>query len=291
MPFKCNFFIVGAPKCGTTTLARYLADNPKVCFSNPKEVNYFSASDIKAQNLYYSDAIIQNLDEYHRAFQPGPEAEVYGEGSVSYLFYPGVPEKIYEYNSAAKIIVMLRDPVDRAFSHYLMDFRLGYVKNTFEEVFRNRQSFPAHFQQYFLLGLYGEQIERYIARFGQDNVLILKDSELRDSPELTLDKVFSFLGVGSDGVAVGARSHNEYKAARNKIVEQFYKSHFMRVLMRRLLSRNLQSRLKSLLFTQKDKPVLGAEFRAELQEFYRADMERLSGIVGSDYPKEWLNSA
>lgn len=288
MQCKCDFFIVGAPKAGTTTLARYLNDSPEICFSIPKEVNYFSGDEIKSQSLYYADPIITSIEEYRGVFQPVAGNRLFGEGSVSYLFYPDVPRKIHEYNPSAKIIAMVRDPAERAFSHYLMDSRLGYLKASFEEVFYNKDEFPMHYQQYFSLGLYGEQIERYINVFGREQVLVLSDSDLRDSPEKTLGLVFSFLGVDRENICFGERAHNEYKAARSPIVEYLYQSHAMRVLMRILLSRRLQSWLKGYLFTKKDKPVVDDTFRRELQEFYRDDINRLSMLLGRDFSRDWL---
>ena len=148
---KVNTFIVGAAKCATTSLYRYLANHPDVFMSTPKELNYFSATELKNQELYYNEKVISNLGDYEEIFHNADAdgKKILGEASVSYLFYPSVPKKIFEYNKNAKIIIILRNPIERAFSHYLMDERLGYVNIGFEEIFKSKDQNPLYFQQYF----------------------------------------------------------------------------------------------------------------------------------------------
>ncbi len=283
-----EFFVVGAPKCGTTTLCRYLEDHPEVCFSSPKEVNYFSSDDLKRQYLYYAEPVVENLEDYHAVFQGGGSNCIYGEGSVSYLYYPAVASKIYKYNPSAKIIAMVRNPVDRAFSHYLMDKRLGYVEKTFEHIFNNPGDNVNHFQQYFSLGLYAEQLQRYVDVFGVERVKVYSDQELRHHSNDVLGNVCEFLGIKQDISMPTGRAHNEYKAPNNWLVARLYKMYSMRALMRQLLPRKIQSVLKDVLFSKSGKPQLEPAFRRELQEFYRSDVERLSLLLGKDYPLEWL---
>ena len=130
---KVDFFIVGAAKSGTTSLYYYLNEHPEIEMSTQKETDFFSDSAIQKQGLYYGENRINTLEKYHNLF-PTTQEKKYGEASVSYLFYEDVPEKIKAYNSKGKIIIMLRNLVDRAFSHYLMDYRLGLISSTLEEV-------------------------------------------------------------------------------------------------------------------------------------------------------------
>ena len=82
---------------------------------------------------------IETSEKYHNLFSDKKDEEIFGESSVSYLYYPEVPKRIKEYNTEAKIIIMLRNPVDRAFSHYLMDSRLGLLSDKFEDVFNKKK--------------------------------------------------------------------------------------------------------------------------------------------------------
>ena len=134
---KVDFFIVGAPKAGTTSLYHYLNEHPQVEMSLQKEPDYFSEAAIQEQGIYYGKNRIDTEEKYNTLFNTQKKDVIFGEGSVSYLFYPTVAQDIKAYNSMAKIIIMLRNPIDRAFSHYLMDFRLGLLSDRFKDVFNN----------------------------------------------------------------------------------------------------------------------------------------------------------
>ena len=124
---KVDFFIVGAPKAGTTSLYHYLNEHPEISMSSQKEPDYFSDADIQNEGMYYGKNRIDTIKKYHSLFDDNSESKLKGEASVSYLFYKNVPQKIKAYNPDSKIIIMLRNPIERAFSHYLMDYRLGLV--------------------------------------------------------------------------------------------------------------------------------------------------------------------
>ena len=184
---KVDFFIVGAPKAGTTSLYHYLNEHPQVEMSLQKEPNYFSDKAIQSQDLYYNKNRIDTEEKYNRLFNFQKKDVIFGEGSVSYLFYPAVAQEIKKYNPIAKIIIMLRNPVDRAFSHYLMDFRLGLVSERFEDVFHEKQGLK--FQQYFLLGNYYSQVKRYIDEFSKENVHLIWYSDFKKDAEKEIKNI------------------------------------------------------------------------------------------------------
>lgn len=284
---KCDFFIVGAPKCGTTSLNRYLGLHPSLCLSNPKEVNYFSASDIKAQGLYYKEKLIEDAESYAGCFSHSREGDLLGEGSVSYLYYKAVPGNIYDYNPCAKIIIILRDPVDRAFSHYLMDRRLGYVSESFSNIFSNSTKYPVHYQQYFSLGKYFEQVKRYVDFFGRDQVFIINDVDLKCSTVQVLRGVCGFLGVEFCEEMYTEKSHNEYKVPRNFIVSKLYESYFLRSAVQRLIPKVMQDKVKSILFSSGGKPVLGSELNRKLNAYFEEDRKLLAKLISDDFPLRW----
>ena len=130
---KVDFFIVGAPKAGTTSLYYYLNEHPEIVMSTQKETDFFSDESLQKQRLYYGKNRIETIEKYHALFRQKQD-KIYGEASVSYLFYEDVPKKIKTYNPKAKIIIMLRNPTDRAFSHYLMDYRLGLLSTSLDRI-------------------------------------------------------------------------------------------------------------------------------------------------------------
>ena len=142
---KVNTFIVGAPKAGTTSLHYYLNQHADVSMSSVKEPNFFSSKEV--ESLFYNSKCIDDSNDYHGLFSK-EKRQIIGEASVSYLYYEKVPNRIHDYNSEAKIIIMLREPVERSFSHYLMDYRLGFCSVKLEDIIANPQIYPQFFQQY-----------------------------------------------------------------------------------------------------------------------------------------------
>ena len=136
-----TFFIVGAPKAGTTSLYHYLEEHPEVYMSPIKETNFFSSKQMQEQELYYDATPIQSKNQYLELFKDVSQEKQVGEASVSYLYYTGVAKKILEFNPKAKIVIMLRNPVDRAFSHFLMDKRLGLSISSFMDVIQEPKNF------------------------------------------------------------------------------------------------------------------------------------------------------
>ncbi len=126
-----NFFIVGAPKSGTTALSDYLRDHPNIFFSEPKEPHYF-AQDFEKYRL------TKTLEEYLSLFDEStPNHLAIGEGSVFYLFSSVALKKIYEFDPQAKIIVMLRNPVDLVYSfHSQQLFSADEDEQSFEKAWR-----------------------------------------------------------------------------------------------------------------------------------------------------------
>ena len=108
---------------------------------------FISDKEIIDQGLYYGSSRINTSQKYHNLFKGEKDEKIFGESSVSYLFYPEVSKRIRNYNSESKIIIMLRNPVDRAFSHYLMDCKLGLISDRFEDIFNKKEGLK--FQQYF----------------------------------------------------------------------------------------------------------------------------------------------
>ena len=259
-----NFIIVGAPKAGTTSLYHYLSEHPRVFMSEPKEVNFFSKDEIEAQGLYYKDYKAKHLDEYKKLFSEVKDEKAVGEGSVSYLFYPETPAKIKNILPDAKIIMLLRDPVARGYSHYLMDYRLGLVDLTYEEIVLKKSHHKhAHlyYQQYVELGLYYEQVKRYLELFGKEQVKIYFQEDLRkDTAKVILD-LYDFLEIDQSNMPNIEREHNTFSMPKNNLVHKLYSSHFIRTLLSIIFPDTLKEKLKNLLFERKNKPKLDEKLR------------------------------
>ena len=274
---KVNTFIVGAPKAGTTSLHYYLQQHPEVCMSTIKEPNFFTAANVS--DLYYDVDPILNEDDYHLIFSD-LKKKVVGEASVSYLYYPLIANKIFEYNPKAKIIILLRNPVQRAFSHYLMDKRLGLCNVSLLEIIENPQKHPHFYQQFVELGLYSSQVKRYIDVFGKKHVKLLMYDDLKLNVTSLLSSVFQFLSL--DYIQVDTTARNKFKAPSNSIISVLYRFKFLRSSVNFLVPSILQRSLKNLLFKESSKPKIDEEIFRKLALIYNKDIDQLSKLLNID---------
>jgi len=190
-----TFLIAGVQKGGTTALYDYLADYPDVALSRVKEVHFF---DDERQDWRSPD-----YRAYHAQFA-SPQARPCGEATPIYLYWPNALERIAAYNPAMRLIVTLRDPVQRAWSHWRMEYARGAEREPFAWCIREgrQRLFGAepwgHHRafSYVERGFYAEQLERLFAVFPHKQVLILRSEDLKRHPARPLAQVRDFLGLG-----------------------------------------------------------------------------------------------
>ena len=196
-----DFVIVGAQKCGTSALARFLGQHPQVAMAD-REGHVFDSPD------YSRDWTPEAIDaRYARHIERPPGTAVCGESTPIYLFLPDIPAELRRYNPDLKVIAILRDPVERAVSHYAMERARGYEHRSFSfallvEWWRLRRcpdpKAPASAvrrHSYRSRGLYSHQLRNLFAAFPRDQVLVLRTEDLLGKHDETLEKVFAFLGV------------------------------------------------------------------------------------------------
>jgi hypothetical protein len=280
-----DFFLAGAPKAGTTSLFYYLSGHPEVFMCPVKEPNYFSAAEIKAQQLYYTTHDVAEKKEYESLFEQVRDEKVVGEASVSYLFYPKVAQRIKESVPAARIIILLRDPVARGFSHYLMDSRLGYISIPFEEViYKNSSSpfFDLYYQQVVELGLYYEQVKRYLDIFGADRVKIYLNEDLKKDTLAVMSSICRFIDVDPALLSDTNIQHNVYRRPRNSFIRKLYAATFFRSLGRAVLPTGIANAVRNSLLIKENKPEISLETRKYLVDFYKEDIWKLSSLIDRD---------
>jgi len=203
---RVSFIVAGVQKGGTTALFDYLADEPGLSCSGVKELHFF---DDDAQAWPQPD-----YDAYHAHF-PSFDGRPRGEATPIYLYWPNSLERIAAYNPAMRLIVMLRDPVERAWSHWRMEHARGVEAAPFAWCIREgRQRLfdvdPWGYHReisYVERGFYGEQMTRLYGLFAREQVLVLQAEDLRRDPASTLADVRRFLGL-PPGAAPRPRESN-----------------------------------------------------------------------------------
>lgn len=178
-----NFIGLGAQKCASTWIYRVLQDHPEVALSKPKELDFFS------------DRYVLGLDWYERCFADiALDKRAVGEISPSYLPHPLAPLRAYQYNPDFRIIVALRDPVERAYSNHLHMVRLGYLDGpdlTFE---RGLERIPMYLTQ----SMYASHLLNWLDHFALDRLHILFQEEIAMAGDIEASRLYEFLGVRAD---------------------------------------------------------------------------------------------
>lgn len=191
---RIDFVVIGAQKAGTTALFDHLADDPALSLSDVKEVHFFDDEVRDWSKPDYGD--------YHARFDWG-RAAIRGEATPIYAYWPGALERIAAYNPAIKLVLMLRDPVERAWSHWRMEHGRGVETHDFSWCVRQgrQRLFDAtpwgHHREFSYVerGFYAEQVERIFALFPREQVLILQADDLRQDPQPVLGRLNAFLGA------------------------------------------------------------------------------------------------
>ena len=254
-----NFLIVGAQKSGTTALAYYLSQHPEIYMSPVKEPGFFA---FEGQSPNFSGPedhqsfrlVTTDLNQYQQLFTGVRSEKAVGEASTWYLCHPDAPNRIRHYIPDVKLIAILRNPVDRAFSGYMHLVKQGReplasFKDALAQEEKRINAGWEYLWHYKQMGLYAKQIKRYKKEFEYSQLKIFLYEDLDNSPEKVLKEVFSFLEIENDFMPPVLSRHNISGVKKSKFVDSLLKN---------------DNPFKSAL-----KPFLPTKFRQELADFVR----------------------
>jgi hypothetical protein len=286
-----NFFLVGAAKAGTTSIYAYLSQHPAVFFPTIKEPHFFTQVRPAAEQQFLIEAITER-SAYLRLFAKAAGHPVVGDASPSYLWHPEVPRRIREVAPDAKIAIILRDPVERAYSHYLMDYREGAQSRAFyaallEDMHRSEKGWGVSYL-YFELGLYARQVRRYLETFTPERVKILLFDDLKRDAKTVLGEIARFLAVDRQPLERidTSRRYNSYAAPRNKYLRQVAGAKLPRMIGQAIVPRNMGMFVFEHIFLkQAPKPALDPRARELLCSLYERDLDDLEQLLGRPLPE------
>jgi hypothetical protein len=259
--------VIGAQKCGTTSLHAYLDRHPEISMSREKETDFF---------LWHQD---RGSDWWRTQFRPG--ARIRGESSTGYTVYPlapWVPERIARAHPEARLIYLVRDPVDRLVSAYVHLIATGRTDRGPSEVL----SHPGLGESDLVYrGLYAMQLERYLEHFEPEQILVLEHRDLLEDRERTLRMAFRHLGVDEHFDSPEfSLEHNPTEALRRGVGPARGRSPYE--LNERLgrLPRPLRGVARRVLTRPAPRPEIDAELRRRLGRFFEHDAARLRALTG-----------
>jgi hypothetical protein len=289
-----NLFIVGAPKCGTTSLHEYLKSLPDVYMSTFKEPQYFSETVMPITEF---SKPIRDKSTYFSLFEKVQNQKIIGESSTSYLYDPKAPNLIYQLNPKAKIIIIIRDPVERTFSDWLHVHRPFYqnqqkfLKPSFYEQIQYSINEKIDYNKLHLrlyVGNYSKYIKKYQDIFGKENVLILIYEFFFKNVKKNMKEVCDFLEIKYDPSKFNNKIHNTYFGPKNSMAEFLLYNNTLKKLFKILLfNQNIKSRAKKSLLTSKNKPKMNESERKILVDYFYSDVKKLETILNKKLP--WKN--
>jgi Sulfotransferase domain len=267
-----NLVVIGAQKCGTTSLHYYLGRHPEISMSGAKELDFFVSW----------GSWTKGLDWYAAQFDAA--APVRGESSPSYTDYPrndGVAERMHSVLPEAKLVYLVRDPIDRIVSHYLHDYSVGRLEQPLEEVLGGPQG-----ERYTTRSRYFLQLEQYLSHYPLERILVVAQEELLADRAATIRRVFEFLGVDASfgdprfERIMHPTSHRRRKTRLLSSLEQIA----LRAGVPKSLTFQAQRRLPYPFARRLERPQPSDSLRQSLIRELEGDVKRLREVTGQEFP-------
>lgn len=283
-----NFIIGGALKCGTTSLFYQLDQHPEVFMCKPKEPRYFLYEIFQAEHNDGSSLRFpaKTLEEYAALFEGSVGHKAIGEASVHYFRWPEVAQKIKDTIPDVKMIFMLRNPIERAYSHYLHDVRTGFEKRPIEEGLATTEGRVE-------LGRYAERLGPWLATIGpKQTKIILFDDFVKDGLNVFAD-VCRFLDI-DDSITPDLSVHNKGGTVKNLRLSVFLtklRSFLQRKKIIPLIPRPIRSAYTKIRHQNLEKaPPIPPATVHQLIDYYKDDIKRLETLIDRDL-SAWLDEA
>jgi hypothetical protein len=298
---KPDFFIVGAPKCATSAIYNHLSEHPQVFMSRIKEPNYFGS------DLHFDERMAEH--EYLELFKPAKNKKAWGEASPWYLYSKKAAVEIKQFNPEAKIIIMLRNPVDMMYSLFYENIyhgneEVGDFETALQLEERRKQliNIPKHANPveclfYRDLASFAVQVKRYYDEFGRSKVHIILFEEFISNPLKIWNDLLNFLSIDKTHIPQ-FKTINPAKQYRSRqfrnllrepppVIRKLYKI----LLPFHSLRMDVQSKMKQLNTKHLKKQPLPAQVRVALTNEFASDIKELSGLINRDLSEYLTNKS
>jgi len=284
-----DFLVIGAHKAATTSLFHYLRRHPQLFLPPEKEVGFFS-------NDYWWE---QGWDAYAAEFFGQAAAKaLWGKVTPQYMAYPQVPARIQAVMPEVKLIALLRNPVDRAYSHYRMAVRAQAEKRSFEDAMAVSQQNPGDSAGYLALGQYGRILSTYLKHFPHTQLLTLFTEDLEKQRQPVLDAIVRYLGLDAEFTPSNLGKRYHVGGTRQRFswlvptAKQVYPVWWLWEQLperhRRVMRFWFQTEAAA---TSTPSDPMDSSQRRQRVEYYRSDVQQLEVLLGRTVPWEEFRSA
>ncbi|MBW1742416.1 MAG: sulfotransferase domain-containing protein [Deltaproteobacteria bacterium] len=269
-----NLIIIGALKCGTTSLHYYLGLHPEISMSRQKELYFF------VMECNWN----KGVDWYRSNFSG--ESRIHGESTPIYTAYPvykGVAERMHGIVPGAKLIYVVRDPIDRVVSHYVHAFEMGREDKRIEDALSKLDG-----NRYVQLSKYFMQMEQYLPYFTKENMMVMTVEDLHGRRQQTLQRIFKFLNVDESFYSkrfLNVWHMSKYKRRKTSLGLRLEMMRAMKAIQ--LLPYEMRGPVEKLIylpFSRKvERPEMDADLRHRLIDFFKEDVNRLRKYTGRTF--------
>ena len=302
MTKKANFFIVGAAKAGTTSVYTYLKQHSEVYMSPIKEPNFFSTDvDVKTfsntfkKNLpdissYFSQKPLEPLQQafirdeklYKKLFEDAQNETIIGEASTGYLYSKTAAQNIYKYNPNSKILIILREPISRTFSHYLMAVRFGFTTLDFlsalKKDIKKEEKGIGKSEMFVELSLYYDNIKQFLELFPEKQIKICFYEHLKNNQGLFMEDVFNFLNISKQKVKDKA-NHNKAEIPKHKRLNKLLTDSGIKAFILKIMGSSLKDKAKKIYLSNAAIPEITKEEKAFLQVLIEEDVQKTKALL------------
>jgi hypothetical protein len=281
-----DFFIVGGQRCGTTSLYYYLNQHPLIFLPSIKELHYYSQNSIPS---YLSQ--ITNKQDYLSLYNTS-NSNFKGDASTSYLMDMECPELIKNDYPNSKIIICLRNPIERSYSAYLAQFRSNRTNLDFDDIIKIDANFSTGDEQKslnLLTSNYFDPVSKYIEIFKRENVKIIFTEEFGESPLTILSDILLFLNIKQPFKEIDLQQKNKFKWPKNKLYKLILNNSLIR---HSIIPKIIPSFIRHFIFSKltiKTKPKMKKESRIYLKNKYSDDVKKLSNLLDITSPWKDFN--
>lgn len=268
---------IGGLRCATTWISQCLREHPGICMAPTKELHYFSSRYDQGINWYLNN------------FKNCKNGSIKGEFSTSYLYFDGAAKRIYDFCPNAKVIVSLRNPIERLISHYKYFIRYNYVDADLpiEEVIKTKHVLLEY-------GLYFKYLKPFYEYFANENIIVCVTEDIRENPQKFIQDLYCKIGVSSDFVPSVMTKHVSkgiipkisWPESLRKKLFYYLRDHGFSDVINFLRYSRIPELYRRINNRSRQEPILKKELRSKLISYYSEDIDKLRVLTGYSL-KQW----
>ena len=296
--FEVDFFVIGAARAGSTSLYNYLGQHPDIFLPLVKECNYFSRVESMIKEVYrdpkegreYHMRIIRSYEVYKGLFKNARPGQSKGEVSPSYLFDIQTAQRIKAHNPKARIVVSLRNPVERAYSHFQLHNATGYepCDDFIQALKAPKNSIWGGGNIYLEASQYYRQLKPYYDLFPREQIHVMIYEEWTQNAQTALKELFGFLGLDPNADFDKPHAHNRGVRGKHKGLLNFIRKIRINELINKLLPRKATDLIKEKLFIDDSAlDPLSDEVYQELLKGFVEDIRQTEALSGLPLSRYW----